>query len=146
VSIAVSAIWWSAWSSGRLSDGALMRRENGTYLPGHSPGRPTGARNKLAKHVFEHMLAHWLEPAAPGSKLCKGEEALETVYKEDAGLYLRIVSNILPKEFTFDTATHDLDEDQIDELIFRLRERLAEHRKAIPLPTPKIIEAEPNER
>jgi hypothetical protein len=123
-----------------------MRRPNGTYLPGGSPGRPTGARNKLAKHVFEHMVQHWLEPAAPGSPLCKGQEALETVYKEDAGLYLRIVGNALPKEFTFETATHDLDDDQIDELILKLRERLAEHRKAMPLPAPKIIQAEPNER
>jgi hypothetical protein len=118
-----------------------MRRPNGTYLPGGSVGRPTGSRNKLAKHVFEHMVQHWLEPAAPGSPLCKGQEALETVY-----LYLRIVGNALPKEFTFETATHDLDDDQIDELILKLRERLAEHRKAVPLPAPEIIEAEPNER
>ena len=59
-----------------------MRNTKGQFQLGHSGGRPKGARNKLAAQVFEDILHHWCEPAAPGSKLCKGAEALETLYKE----------------------------------------------------------------
>src|SRR6266511_3127111 len=102
-----------------------MRNNKGQFQLGHSGGRPKGARNRLAAHVFEHMLAHWLEPAVPGGKLVKGQEALENVYREDPGLYLRIVGNVLPKEFTFETAMGDMDDDEVDALILKLRERLA---------------------
>jgi len=54
-----------------------MRNTKGQFQLGHSGGRPKGARNKLAAQVFEDILHHWCEPAAPGSKLCKGAEALE---------------------------------------------------------------------
>jgi len=46
----------------------------------------------------------------------------------------------MPKDLLIGTAAQELEDDQIDELIFKLRERLAEH-KAVPLPAPKTIEA-----
>ena len=48
-----------------------MRNTKGQFQLGHSGGRPKGARNKLAAQVFEDILHHWCEPAAPGSKLCE---------------------------------------------------------------------------
>ena len=45
-----------------------MRNTKGQFQLGHSGGRPKGARNKLAAQVFEDILRHWCEPAAPGSK------------------------------------------------------------------------------
>ena len=55
------------------------------FQPGHNGGRPKGARNRLAAQVFEDILRHWCEPAAPGGNLCKGAEALETLYNEKPG-------------------------------------------------------------
>jgi hypothetical protein len=50
---------------------------------------------------------HWCEPAAPGSKLCKGAEALETLYKEKPGEYLRLTAS-MPREFIFENVTLEL--------------------------------------
>jgi hypothetical protein len=71
-----------------------MRNSKGQFQLGHSGGRPKGARNRLAAQVFEDILRHWCEPAAPGSKLCKGAEALETLYKEKPGEYLRLTRSM----------------------------------------------------
>jgi hypothetical protein len=101
-----------------------MGNTKGQFQLGHSGGRPKGARNRLAAQVFEDILHHWCEPAAPGSKLCKGAEALETLYKEKPGEYLRLTASVLPREFIFENVTSDLDDEQIDELLLALRQRI----------------------
>ena len=114
------------------------RSTKGQYLPGGSPGRPKGARNRLAARVFEDIFAHWCTPAAPGSELCKGQEALETLYKEKPGEYLRLTASVLPKEFVFENVVSDLDDEQIDDLLVALRQRMVEVRAtAVALPAPK---------
>jgi hypothetical protein len=48
------------------------------FKPGQSgnpSGRPAGARNRLAKRVFEDILQHWTEPSKPEPKLMRGPEA-----------------------------------------------------------------------
>ena len=107
-----------------------MRNSKGQFQLGHSGGRPKGARNRLAAQVFEDILRHWCEPAAPGSKLSKGAEALETLYKEKPGEYLRLTASVLPREFIFENVTSDLDDEQIDELLLALRQRMIEARTA----------------
>lgn len=117
---------------------AAHRSTKGQYLPGGSPGRPKGARNRLAARVFEDIFAHWCEPAAPGGNMCKGQEALETLYKEKPGEYLRLTASVLPKEFVFENVVSDLDDDQIDDLLTALRQRMVEVRAtAVALPAPK---------
>ena len=101
-----------------------MRNTKGQFQLGHSGGRPKGARNRLAAQVFEDILRHWCEPAASGSKLCKGAEALETLYKEKPGECLRLTASVLPREFIFHNVTSDLDDEQIDELLLTLRQRM----------------------
>jgi hypothetical protein len=114
------------------------RSTKGQYLPGGSPGRPKGARNRLASRVFEDIFAHWCTPAAPGSELCKGQEALETLYKERPGEYLRLTASVLPKEFVFENVVADLDDDQIDDLLMALRQRMVETRAAA-LPSDEVV-------
>ena len=75
-------------------------------------------------------MHHWCEPAAPGSKLCKGAEALETLYKEKPGEYLRLTASVLPREFIFENVTSDLDDEQVDELLLTLRQRMIHSRTA----------------
>ena len=115
-----------------------MRNSKGQFQLGHSGGRPKGARNRLAAQVFEDILRHWCEPAVPGSNLCKGAEALETLYKEKPGEYLRLTASVLPREFIFENVTSDLDDEQIDELLLALRQRMIEarqHRRCSHRPT-----------
>jgi hypothetical protein len=111
-----------------------MRNSKGQFQLGHGGGRPKGARNRLAAQVFEDILRHWCEPAAPGSKLRKGAEALETLYKEKPGEYLRLTASVLRREFIFENVMSDLDDEQIDELLLALRQRMIEARTAPALP------------
>ena len=110
-----------------------MRRPNGTYLPGGFGGRGKGTRNRLAAKVFEDIFAHWTEPAMPDSDRCKGQTALELLYRERPGDYLRLTASVLPKEFVFELTVGELDDDQVDELLMALRQRMMEARTAVPL-------------
>src|SRR5215510_1997657 len=118
-----------------------MRNTKGQFQLGHSSGRPKGARNRLAARVFEDIFAHWCEPAAPGSNMSKGQEAFETLYKEKPGDYLRLTASVLPKEFLFENVVSDLDDDQIDDLLTALRQRMVETRAASQplLPSPEPV-------
>jgi hypothetical protein len=102
----------------------------------------------LAGRVFEDIFAHWCEPAAPGSNVCKGQEALEALYKEKPGEYLRLTASVLPKEFVFENVVADLDDDQIDELILKLRQHVLEAHAAPPtlLASPAKVSNEPEPR
>jgi hypothetical protein len=102
------------------------------FQSGHS-GRPLGARDtraRLTKTVFEDMLQHWCEPVTPGSTRRKGQAALEVCFKQSPGEYLRLTASVLPKEFVFESVTSDLNDEQIDELIAALRQRITETRTA----------------
>jgi hypothetical protein len=93
------------------------------YAHNGKGGRPKGSRNKLAGRVFDDIFKHWCEPAAPGSELCKGAEALETLYRERPGEYLRLTASVLPREFVFESAVTELDDSELDRMIEMLRER-----------------------
>jgi hypothetical protein len=107
-----------------------MRNTKTQFQPGHAGGRPKGARNKLAAQVFEDIFAHWNEPVEPGSDRRKGPAALEVCFKETPGEYLRLTASVLPKEFTFENVTSDLNDEQIDDLLLALRQRMIDARTA----------------
>jgi hypothetical protein len=96
-----------------------MQRNN-QFKPGHS-GRPRGSRNKLAQRVFDDIFRHWCEPAS--GELCKGQAALELLYREEPSAYLRLTASVLPKEFVFENAVTELDDEELDRMIEALRER-----------------------
>src|SRR5262249_62143182 len=105
------------------SKGVFMSRKG--FQPGHT-GRPRGTRNKLAGRVFEDIFAHWCEPVVAGSNVCKGQEALQSLYLKSPAEYTRLVASVLPKEFIFENAVAVLEYDQIDELILNLPQRALE--------------------
>jgi hypothetical protein len=118
-----------------------MQRSN-QFKPGHNikGGRPQGSRNKLAQRVFDDIFRHWNEPA--GGELCKGQAALELLYRERPGEYLRLTASVLPKEFVFENAVTELDDDELDRMIETLRERAlaARQEQALELkPEPKAL-------
>jgi hypothetical protein len=96
------------------------------FEKGHA-GRPRGSRNKLAQRVFDDILKHWNEPAC--GDLCKGQAALELLYREEPGAYLRLTASVLPKEFMFQNAVTELDDEELDKMIEMLRERALEARR-----------------
>jgi hypothetical protein len=101
------------------------RRPNGTWLPGHSPGRTRGARNRLAEAVFKDALSHWDEIEQTSGKR-KGQVALELCFRERPTEYCRLMASLLPKEFSTSAAELDLDDGELDELILSLRRRMTE--------------------
>jgi hypothetical protein len=118
-----------------------MQRSN-QFKPGHNikGGRPKGSRNKLAQQVFNDIFRHWNEPA--GGDLCKGQAALELLYRERPGEYLRLTASVLPKEFVFENSVTALDDDELDRMIEMLRERAlaARQEQALELkPEPKAL-------
>ena len=118
-----------------------MQRSN-QFKPGHNikGGRPKGSRNKLAQRVFDDIFRHWNEPA--GGDLCKGQAALELLYREKPGEYLKLTASVLPKEFVFENAVTELDDDELDRMIEMLRERALSARQEQTLelkPVPKAL-------
>jgi len=85
---------------------------------------------------------------APGSNVCKGQEALQNLYTRNSGEYLRLAVSVLPKEFVFENAVAELEDDQIDELILKLHQRVLEARAAPPtlLASPAKVSNEPEPR
>jgi hypothetical protein len=106
-------------------------------------GRPTeGSRNKLAQQVFDDIFRHWNEPA--GGELCKGQAALELLYREEPGAYLRLTASVLPKEFLFESAVSELSNEELDSVIAAIRERALEARREQSLelkPQPRLLNA-----
>jgi hypothetical protein len=80
--------------------------------------------------MFEDILQHWNLPVTPGSDRRKGQAALELVFKQMPDAYLRLIASTMPKEFVFESVTSDLNDEQIDELIAALRQRITETRTA----------------
>ena len=118
-----------------------MQRSN-QFKPGHNikGGRPKGSRNKLAQRVFDDIFRHWNEPA--GGDLCKGQAALELLYREKPGEYLKLTASVLPKEFVFENAVTELDDEELDRMIEMFRERALSARQEQTLelkPVPKAL-------
>jgi hypothetical protein len=99
------------------------------FQPGHS-GRSRGARNRLTVRVFEDILAHWNEPATDGSTNTKGRAALEIMLREKPNEYVRAVLSVMPREIAIENVMADLDNEQLDELMAKIREHLLTGRKA----------------
>jgi len=109
-----------------------MRNSNGTFLPGHSAGRPRGARNRL-QSSFLHALASDFEAhGAAAIKICRMEEP---------GRYVQIIASLMPKELEVaHNALSELSDEDLDEMIVKLRAELANTEKPMPLIEAKLVE------
>ena len=95
--------------------------------------RATSLRLKSSK-IFCTIGASRPHQAASCAKVQKHWKPL---YKEKPGEYLRLTASVLPREFIFENVTSDLDDEQIDELLLVLRQRMIEARTApSPLAAP----------
>jgi hypothetical protein len=103
-------------------EGMTTRRSNGTFVT--SPGRTRGARNWLTVRVFEDVLSHWNEPSGPDASMTKGMAALEIMLKEKPNEYVRAVLSIMPKELQIESVMSDMSDEQLDELMVKIRDAL----------------------
>jgi hypothetical protein len=109
------------------------RRRDGTFLPGQSTGRPKGARNRLQSSFLHELAEDFAEHGADAIKICRIEEPAR---------YVQIVASLMPRELEIEhqTATSDLDDQQLDNLITRIRQQLLTKSETKPM---KVIETKP---
>ena len=109
------------------------RRRDGTFLPGQSPGRPKGARNRLQSSFLHALAEDFAEHGAAAIKICRIEEPAR---------YVQIVASLMPRELEIEhqTATSDLDDQQLDSLIIQIRQQLLIKSQTDPM---KMIESRP---
>jgi hypothetical protein len=112
-----------------------MRRPNGTYLPGHSSGRPKGARNRLQSSLLYALAEDFEKHGADAIKICRIEEPAR---------YVQIVASLMPRELEIEhqTATSDLDDEQLNNLIIQIRQHLLTQWETKPM---KVIETKTNQ-
>ena len=122
----------------------MTRRSNGTFLPGFSPGKPRGVRNRLAHRIFTDALEHWCSPEISNKDgKAKGAVALELLYRERPAEYCRLMASLLPRQLEWTAAELNLPDEELDELIISLRRRMEEQRavarhEAVPMLTVKV--------
>jgi len=85
-------------------------------------GRPRGAKSKLHRSFVESLANDFEEHGEGAIRICRVEEPTR---------YLQIIASILPKEFLFENVMGDMDDEQLDDLIAALRQRVMEHRQAV---------------
>jgi hypothetical protein len=99
------------------------------FQPGHG-GRPRGTKNKLHRSFIEALAKDFEEHGEGAIRICRVEEPTR---------YLQIIVSILPKEFLFENVMGDMDDEQLDDLITALRQRVLENRQAVTLPAPERV-------
>ena len=109
-----------------------MRRENGTFLPGGSPGRPRGARNRLQSSFVRALAEDFEQHGADAIRICRIEEPAR---------YVHIIASLMPKELEVaHNALSELSDEDVDEMIMKLRAELATTEKPMPLIEAKLVE------
>jgi hypothetical protein len=99
-----------------------------------SPGRPRGARNKLARRFLEDCLADWHEHGAAALRICR---------MEDPVAYCRMMASIVPRELEITaTSVAELADDELEKMIQNLRAQIAQKQELPMLTNGKILDAE----
>jgi len=112
--------------------GDHMRNSNGTFLPGHSAGRPRGARNRLQTSFLYALAEDFAEHGAAAIKLCRMEEPAR---------YVQIIASLMPKELDIESrVASDLDDEQLDALIEQVKAELLTKREEKPFIEAKLVE------
>ena len=106
------------------------------FRPGHS-GRPRGSRNLLCRAMLDYLAADWAEGGAAAIKIMRIEEPAQ---------YVRVMCSILPRELLFENTATNLEDDQIDELIDHIRERLLTERQKQAIELNPQLRVSPNAR
>jgi hypothetical protein len=104
-----------------------------TFAPGHkSGGRPLGVKNKLSRAFVEALAKDFEE---------FGERAIRQARVTKPEKYLQIIANLVPREFLFHHNTvAELTDEELDKMIYALRDRVREERIAVETPLMLTVE------
>ncbi len=77
-----------------------MPKEDTQFKPGNpgGPGRPVGSKNRLSEYFLTELAYHFEE---------HGREAIERVFDDRPGEYLRIISSLIPKELLLEVTQEE---------------------------------------
>jgi|SRR5215813_1333380 len=106
-------------------------------------GRPRGARNRLASHVFADVFEFLQEaPAFEASEpTTKFRALLLTLWREAPRDFARFIASIMPKELQIETSTvNELSDEELDRMIEMLRSRALAAREQQSPDDMKMIE------
>ena len=84
---------------------------------------PAGTKRALTNKVLREIFDHWNEIEEKTGKT-RGQLTLTYLFRSEPGNYARLIVFLLPKDVSVETATGEMDEDQIDDVIARVQERL----------------------
>src|SRR5262245_25048475 len=101
-----------------------MRTSNGTFLPGHSPGRPRGSRNRLQSSFLYALAEDFEKHGADAIRICRIEEPSR---------YVQIIASLMPRELEIE---HGVIDDATDQELAVMLERIRAEE-----PMPMVIEA-----
>ncbi len=77
-----------------------MPKEDTQFKPGNpgGPGRPLGSKNRLSEYFLHELADHFEE---------HGRDAIEQVFRERPGEYLRIIASLIPKELILEVTEEE---------------------------------------
>jgi hypothetical protein len=96
-----------------------------------------GVRRQLTNQVLRDIFGHW-NTVEPGTSATRGQLTLTHLYRTEPALYAKLVAALLPKDILIESAIGDMDDDQIDDVIARIKERLIDVRAAEARPVGRI--------
>lgn len=79
---------------------------------GNPAGKPKGARHRLGFQFLEDLQQAWET---------KGKEVIEQVIKDRPQDFLKVVANLLPKEFHVKSDVQELTDDELTTMLNALR-------------------------
>src|SRR5262245_17586474 len=88
-----------------------------------------GVRRQLTNQVLREIFEHW-NTVEPGTSASRGQLTLTHLYRAEPAQYAKLVAALLPKDILIESAVGDMDDDQIDDVIARIKERLIDVRFA----------------
>jgi hypothetical protein len=87
-------------------------------------GRTHGSRNRLSKKFIDDLLSEWQE---------HGRDAIRIMRVERPGDFGRVVASTLPKEFIVENVMTEIDDEELDRMILRLRTEVLEEGRQVPM-------------
>jgi hypothetical protein len=91
------------------------------FGPDNKGGRPAGAKNKFARHVWEDLLKVWSDPAVEGGTMNRGTAALLTMFAEKPAEYVKVNVAVLPKDLIIESKMGEMSDEQLERMIEAVR-------------------------
>ena len=84
--------------------------------------------NAAQHYGFPSIISsdHWNE--IENTAKTRGQMTLTHLFRSEPGNYARLIASLLPKDISVETAAGEMDQNQIDDVIARIQERLLDVR------------------